>query len=105
MTSFETGVKNSMHQPPTDEEIKTRHESEVKENETKAAKFVEAEKTKPEEPAPEIEEVRQYLIKQITSMYKNGTAEQKSQTKEILNGIKLVDADSATLTKIKTIFN
>jgi hypothetical protein len=38
-------------------------------------------------------------------MYKNGTAEQKSQTKEILNGIKLVDADSATLTKIKTIFN
>lgn len=85
---------------------KEEKDKEVKEyiNKKKEKQENKVQEINDEKEAPNID--RKDLINQITSNFKVATAEQKKQVKDILNKVKLVDADIDVLNKIlTTVFN
>lgn len=98
LEAFKLGVKNSMSVQKTDEEIQKQKEVEEKINSEKAKRFTNQVVEEQENKGVQLD--KQDLLNNIIAKFKNASAEEKQEVKDILNGAKLVDANIDILNKI-----
>jgi hypothetical protein len=102
---LEEGMRLSMTNQVSKEEFKNIQIQNELEEDTKADNLTDSDTLDDlVEDIAVIEEKRKKFIKDITAKFKVGTTEQKTKVKEILNGVKLIDANITVLTEILNIF-